>query len=152
MMLKNKDDKTYEGEVAISGVYADLDDRVLTDLWCSNAFDANDILTVHAKADPLGRVWTLKYDDLSATRYRDLPGKVSNLVFYGSDVAHGIYTFMQGHGEDPLLKVMADGVIWEPGDVFTIHYDPERKLQPWWTLETADNLLFKKPAPYPEKL
>ncbi|ARV77487.1 hypothetical protein FDI21_gp224 [Pseudomonas phage Noxifer] len=151
MMLKNKDDKTYEGEAAITNVYNDLGDEVLRDLWCTNTFDANDILTIHSPTDPLGRVWTLKYDDLSVTRFCALPRQLTDLVFYGSDVAHGIYTFMQGHGEDPLLKVMADGVIWEPGDVFTIHYDSERKLQPWWTLETADNLLFKKPAPYPEK-
>lgn len=153
-MIKNENDTVYKGEDGFTKGIAELNrgrwgrDEQLMTLWTEQHIGDDDILRVHPEDDPLRRIWSVHIGDLKVTRMVADRPYGEDIKFYGEDVKHGIFTYTSGHGADPLLELMKDTARWQPGDVFTIHYDRERKLQPWWTLETADNLLFKKPKAY----
>lgn len=157
-MFNNHADDVYEGEAAITrardlimrGFGEGLSDQVLDDIWSTHSFDAGDSLTIHVDHDPLGRVWTLRTPDLTVSRMRPARQAGEDLVFFGDPgIRQGIYTFMSGHGEDDLLTMLSVAGMFAEGDKFTIHYH-DRTKAPSWTLETADNLIFKKPKYYME--
>jgi hypothetical protein len=156
-MIKNENDTVYKGENGFTQGIADYNrrtgerDEQLMTLWTEHHIPDEATLTFHPPEDPLRRIWSAHIGDLQVTRMVADRPYGEDIKFYGEHVKHGIYTYISGHGPDALLDLLDMSALFQEGDVFTIHYDRERKLEPWWTLETADNLLFKKPKAYEKK-
>lgn len=157
-MINNEADDRYEGTAAILRARDIINrtlpvgqaDNMLDDLVFNN--DTEDgVLILHPDNDPLRRIWSLQMGTLNVSRVHTERPYGEDLKFYDTDVQQGILTYVRDHGDDALLSLLSMSAIFQDGDVFTIHYDSERKLEPWWTLETADNLLFKKPKAYEKK-